>query len=138
IGEKRVLLDSAERFCKRYVTGNAVYRNAHDLGVIPFKVGHLGLISRHLYGSNRCPVEWVKHEDCVLFAAVVTELELLTAAMAGKLEVWGGITDFERLGPIRGGCSSNRNCHGRSSLRVLWQRHYGGVHVLRSGVILCP
>jgi hypothetical protein len=53
-----------------------------------------------LHGSDRGPVERIKHEYYVLLAAVVAELELLTAAMAGKLEVWGGIADFERLGPI--------------------------------------
>jgi len=117
--QQRILLDSAERLRECNVTGFAVYRNAHDLGVIPFKVGRFGLISRHLHGSNRGPVEGVKHEDYVLLAALVTELELLTAAMACKLEVWGWIADFERLGPIRGGRSSNRDCHGRSSLRVM-------------------
>ena len=82
IGEKRVVLNPAERFGKRYMTGNTVNRNAHDLGVIPFKVGRFGLISRHLYGSNRGPVEGVKHEDYVLLAALIAEFELLTAAMA--------------------------------------------------------
>src|SRR5437763_513400 len=119
VGEKRIVFDSAEGFCKRYVAGNAVNRYAHDLGIIPFKVGHFGLISRHLHGSDRGPVERVKHEYYVLLAAVVAELELLTAAMAGKLEVWGCIADFERLGPIRGGRSSNTDCHARSSLRVM-------------------
>src|SRR5213075_2395030 len=55
VGEERIFLDTAEGFCECYVAGNAVNRDAHDLGIIPFKVGDFRLISRHLDRSDRCP-----------------------------------------------------------------------------------
>src|SRR5437899_8609586 len=71
IGEQRVGVDPANGLGKSNVTGNAVNRNAHDLGVIPFKVSHLGLKYRHLHGSASGPVKAVKSENDVLLSATV-------------------------------------------------------------------
>src|ERR1043165_10317191 len=104
----------AERFAECYVTGNAVNRNAHDLGVIPFKVGHLGLISRHLYGSHGCPVERIEDEDDVLLSTIVAELALLVAAVARQREIGRLDAHFQRRGPIGNGGPSGRT----STLKV--------------------
>jgi hypothetical protein len=97
------------------VTRNAVNRNAHDLGIIPFKVGHLGLISRHLDRSDWGPVQGVENQNDVFLPLGIAQSEFLTTAMSGQLEIRGAIADLQRLGPIGDRRSSDRDCHGTSS-----------------------
>src|SRR5205085_800567 len=111
VGEQRVMVDAAERLGECNVAWNAVYRNAHDLGVIPFKVGDFRLISRHLYGSDRGPVERIENDDDVLLSAHVTEFELLATAVTGQLEIGRLIADFERAGFRGGGSPASCYCH---------------------------
>src|SRR5450759_2540078 len=81
IGEEGIPGNATERPCKRDVRGDAVHRNAHDLGIMPFKVGHFGLISRHLDGSDRGPVQRVEDQNDILLSARIAEFEFLVAAM---------------------------------------------------------
>jgi hypothetical protein len=94
--EKRITLDASEGFCVGYVTGNAVDRNAQDLGIIPFEVGGFRLVRRHLNRSHRGPVEWIKDENYVFLSAKITEANFLATSMTRQLEVGSHVSDLER------------------------------------------
>jgi hypothetical protein len=77
--QERELLDPTERLREGYVTGNAIDRNAQNLGIIPLEFGVLRLVRGNLNGSHGGPVEGIEDQDHVLLPLKAAETNLLIA-----------------------------------------------------------
>ncbi len=62
-----------------FIRWDIVSAHAQDLGIVPFKLGDLLLVRRHLTGSDRGEGRGVKYKDDILVSTVILERHLFPA-----------------------------------------------------------